>query len=64
MFCTLFLTAYGGLRLDNGTSSSGTIKFQLGNGTWGTVCAHGFDWRAAVVACRQLGYGYGDFSTW
>jgi len=27
------------------------------NGTWGTVCGHGFDNRAAQVACYMLGFG-------
>jgi len=27
------------------------------NGTWGTVCSHGFDNRDARVACRGLGLG-------
>ena len=64
--CTVLFsfTAYGGLRLDNGTSSSGILKFRLSNGTWGAVCSHGFNWRAANVACTQLGYDYGDYVTW
>jgi len=61
-----FSIASGRLRLNDGTSLSsyGTLMFQLSDGTWGTVCERGFDWRAANVACKQLGYNYGDYTTW
>ncbi|XP_065913717.1 scavenger receptor cysteine-rich domain-containing group B protein-like isoform X2 [Dysidea avara] len=56
---------YSRLRLGDGNSSyaHGTLMFQLADGTWGTVCKHGFDYKAARIACRQLGYYYGYFST-
>ena len=32
------------------------VEFRLSNYTWGSVCGYGFDYNAAQVACRQLGY--------
>jgi len=64
-YCNVILLAVGSLRLDDGTNtSSGSLIFQLGEGSWGTVCSNGFDWRAANVACKQLGYDFGDYTTW
>ena len=46
---------YGDLRI-SGRSSYKRLEFRLRNGTWGTVCSTGFDDKAALVACQQLGY--------
>ncbi|KAG2425980.1 hypothetical protein HXX76_013351 [Chlamydomonas incerta] len=47
------------LRLWGGpTSNSGLLQVWF-NGTWGTVVQNRFNWRAARVACRQLGYANG-----
>ena len=61
-YCSLFTlatvtAAYGVLHLDNGTSlHSGTLMFQLNNGTWGTMCSSGIDQYNAnvcnMVSCR------------
>ena len=56
--------AFGALQIIENSSDSGTLMFQLSDGSWGTVCNNGFDWRAANVACKQLGYDYGDYTTW
>jgi len=48
---------HNNLRLVGGIRSyAGTLMFQMNNGTWGTVCSHGFDDDAASVACKQLGF--------
>ncbi|GFR47962.1 hypothetical protein Agub_g9766, partial [Astrephomene gubernaculifera] len=50
----------GGLRLTGGpTAASGTVEIWY-NGSWGSIHqASSWDWRAARVACRQLGYQNG-----
>ena len=46
----------GQLRLvDKISPSSGRLEILL-NGLWGTVCSYHFDFRDAVVACKELGY--------
>ena len=46
----------GQLRLvDKISPSSGRLEILL-NGLWGTVYSYHFDFRDAVVACRELGY--------
>ena len=66
-YISSLLTDYG-LQLVSGTSpqaGTGTLMFQMSNGTWGTVCSHGFDYHAASVACTQLGYdGHLYYGTW
>ena len=63
--CILPLTDHG-LQLVGGTSpQSGTLMFQLSNGTWGIVCSHGFNYHTARVACKQLGFNsVRDYGTW
>ena len=51
---------YGDLRISGG-GSSGRLQFRQYDGTWGYVCSRGFYNDAANVACRQLGYTYGDY---
>ena len=53
---------FGNLQISGG-GSSGVLEFELYNDTWGYVCATGFNSNAARVACRQLGYAYGYYST-
>ena len=57
--CTV---GYGDLWISGG-GSSGILQFRRYDGTWGYVCSNGFDNDAARVACRQLGYTHGDYST-
>ena len=55
---------FGNLRISGGAGgSSGVLEFGLYNGTWGYVCTTGFNSIAARVACRQLGYAHGYYST-
>ena len=61
-FALPFCTGYGDLRITGG-GSYGTLEFKQRDGQWGTVCNRGFDTDAADVACRQLGYDYGHYST-
>ena len=53
---------YGDLRISGG-GSSGMLEFRQIDGTWGYVCSRGFDSSAARVACQQLGYTSGYYST-
>ena len=46
---------YGDLRT-YGYYGDKRLEFRLSNYTWGSVCGLGFDYNAAQVACRQLGY--------
>ena len=47
----------GEVRLVGGSSPHERRVEVLHNGTWGTVCEHGWDLQDAKVVCRQLGYG-------
>ena len=55
-FCS---TDYGRLKI----GYDSRLVFQLGDGTWGTVCSDGFYSDAARVACKQLGYSSYSYST-
>ena len=55
-------SGYGDLQIFGG-STSGILVFRSHNNTWGYVCSSGFDHDAAGVACRQLGYDYGYYSS-
>ncbi|XP_035665561.1 uncharacterized protein LOC118408809, partial [Branchiostoma floridae] len=49
------------IRLVGGaTEYEGRVEIQSSNGTgqWGTICDDDFDFNAARVVCRQLGYGF------
>ena len=45
--------SYGDVRLRGGTQFSGRVEV-CANGTWGTICARGWDFRDAQVVCNQL----------
>ena len=51
---------YGSLRLSNDTTvTPGALSGRLEifkDGTWGSVCHHGFNDQAANISCRQLGF--------
>ena len=48
------------LRLVGGkTSNEGRIEISFNN-SWGTICHFGWDRKDATVACKQLGYQYGE----
>ena len=53
---------YGELRIYGG-GNYGRLEFRQRDGQWGTVCSQGFDVDAADVACEQLGYSYGHYSS-
>ena len=48
---------YGDLRIHGGRRN-GRLEFRYSKYTWKSVCGRGFDYEAAQVACRQLGYDY------
>ena len=62
LFVWLCTVGYGDLLISGG-GSSGRLQFRQYDGTWGYVCSRGFDNDAARVACRQLGYTYGNYSS-
>ena len=53
---------YGDLQIFSG-NNSGMLEFRSHNNTWGYVCSSGFNDDAAAVACRQLGYNDGYYSS-
>ena len=49
----------GAVRLSDGLiQQEGRVEYCL-NGVFGSVCDVGFDKKAALVVCKQLGYGIG-----
>ena len=51
---------YGDLKIEGG-GEFGRLWFKLSNGDWGYVCSSGFDYSAAKVACKELGYNSGTY---
>ena len=46
----------GSVRLVDGSSShEGRVEICNG-GVWGTICSSSWDYREAIVVCRQLGF--------
>ena len=57
---------YGDLKVEAEGSGGGQyriLEFQRSDGSWGYVCSSGFDYRAAELACKQLGYNGNSYHT-
>ena len=52
--CYLLLDR-GDIQIQGG-GGHGRLEFQQSDNTWGYVCSGGFDYSAAKVACKELGY--------